>query len=252
MDAILSALGLLLNALISLPARTAAASDAKKAEIAKTLAQFVSLLDKVLARGHTILFELEKLASLKKDQLEFSKEVKRLHSLTKDQIKDLHLVGALIQEKLITGSTLFGIPGFDYIAFRYEPTKIRKVISIYEPDLGSKLHHVIGLKTNILEDFAWIFAETTKTFELNSVVVKELVYIDPNVLEIGYEEANILGVLEEAEKLGKVKFKELNLAIPAQRNQYLSRERKRLQQIKNAREQLTKLIEQHYAPHHLV
>ena len=79
MEAIISALGVILSALMELPSRTVAATDAKKASISKTLTQFVNVLDAVIARGYLILSKLESLATLKDGQ-EFKENTKELLS----------------------------------------------------------------------------------------------------------------------------------------------------------------------------
>ena len=176
----------------------------------------------------------------------------QLKNLIRHQIEDLRTAGSTLQHGLMWSTVLFDIPNFDQFDFLRKPTNVQKVLSIYEPDLGPALSFVIEWKSNILTGLAEKFARNIASLEGGKLIVRELVYIDHDLLKRQHSKVHFLETLEEAEKTGSVKFQELDLSIPAERRRYLSRARKRLQEIQAARDQLAKLIQEHYEPHHLI
>jgi len=91
METILTVLGMILSTLMEIPARSVAKSDAQKTILAKALSEFVSWLDRILARGYAILAQIERLASLDNKD-EFVAEATGLLELVSNQISDLVLL----------------------------------------------------------------------------------------------------------------------------------------------------------------
>lgn len=236
---------------MDIPSRTMAATDIKKVQIAKTLAELVNILDTVIARGYAILERLEILPSIE-DESEYSRGIRELKALIHNQIDDLKAIGKTIQHNFLWSDTLMNIPNYDMFEYLHKPTKVQQVLSVYEPDLGSALYCVLEWKSNILTGLAENFEQNIDSNDKSNLRVKEIVSIDTELLKSQGAKIRFQKTLEEAKKNNKIKFQDIHLSNPAERKKYLSRAKKRLKELENARKKLAKLIREHYEPHQII
>lgn len=248
MEALISALGLVISTLMGVPALTVAATDAKKARIGKALFRFINALDTIISRGNRILDKIETIALASSDS-DFQVAVEELRGLAEHQIESLED----IQEELRKGLKWEGV-GLDLemSALLEKTTDVQKVLSIYEPDLGQSLNVVLGFKRYLLINFARYFAQNLESLDRDNLTIKEIIFIKPNYLIVldslldRYPEEMV-----EAEAQGLIKTQTLNLSSTLEREDYLHKARKRLSELQCARQKLTELIKRYYEPHHL-
>lgn len=253
MEIVISALTVIVNVFMTLPSRTLAASDSKKAEIGRRFAQFVQILDGVISRAYFLLSRLEHLIQVRGTD-QYDKERRQLEALIENQIQDLSRLDTLLEQDITSSNLLDDIVGFNKDEFFREPTRIQTVLSIYQPHLGTSLQSVIGFKRYTLSTFARIFANN-KDLNEESFVIRELVYVDPflmndstfaSVLKHGaHDEA----VTNQLVRMDRLRFQNLDLTKQAERELYFTRARTRLDELSNARDQLAELIRQYYEPH---
>ncbi|EKQ71168.1 hypothetical protein OsccyDRAFT_1497 [Leptolyngbyaceae cyanobacterium JSC-12] len=161
MEALISALGLVISTLMGLPALTVAATDAKKARIGKALFRFVNVLDTIISRGNQILDKIEAVALASNDS-DFQVAVEELRGLAERQIESLEG----IQEELKEGLRWEGFDSDSEMSDLFEkPTDVQKVLSVYEPDLGQSLSVVLGFKKNVLRNFARYFGRNLESLD---------------------------------------------------------------------------------------
>lgn len=242
MDAIISALGLILSALMGLPARTVAMTDAQKSTVAKSLASFIATLDNIINQGYEILSKLEVLPTLD-NRADFLEMTKQLNDLTEKQIEDLSSIARWIRGPVGPNDIIRPVSR--------EVTDVHQILSIYEPDLGQRLFNIVAYKSRLLFDLGRIFSDSIQNLERKRLVIRELVYIDPEILRFSHR-IGLTKVISEFEKEERIKFRNVNLSYPEERAMYLKRARKRLSELKVGRDNLAQLVRKHYEPHHLV
>lgn len=249
MEALISALGLVISTLMGLPARAAAHSDASKGRLGKVLFSIVSDLDAVITRGGSILDRLEELA-VARDPSEFRKKARELRETVARQMRQLddvgHQLSGYIGVEELEGTEY----GWDAPSVKERGTDAQKVLSIYEPDLGASIRNIVGIKTTALWDYAAHFSRNVGAFDLGHMVVREITYIEPG---IGFRLGRLdLEELKALEVKGKIKMRSVDLSMPEELYSYTSRARERLRELQLGRERLAHLIKQHFEPHHLI
>jgi hypothetical protein len=156
---------------------------------------------------------------------------------------------------LLSSSNCYGRRDSEISDLLRRPTDVQKVLSIYEPDLGQSINVLFGRKKNMLESFARFFNQNVDSLDQNNLKIKEFVFIQPDFLQhedlvdlclIYYDEYII-----KAESRGLVKTHIVDLRVTLERQNYLQKAQKRLDELQSARQRLTELIKRYYEPHHL-
>ena len=191
MNGLISALGLVLGALLKLPATSLAVQESKKSDIAKSLSHLVLLLEEIIQRGYEILLVLDRLPDTRPDL--FDENVDELVVLLDRQIEALDDFSGYMRKNIFLDRLGFG-GGYDRRDLLRGATDVKKVLSVYEPDLGVRLDRVIEYKTSILSGIIEKFREDVRMREdpyfLRSndpIIVKELVEIDSLVFSTQFE-----------------------------------------------------------------
>lgn len=242
MEAFISALGLLISALMDLPGRAVAATEQKKNKIGKELYQIVTALDKVIKQGYEILAKIEQLANTQ-DELEFKKQIRELSKLLDDQMKLIIDTGEDVAYNYL-GGFYWQDPKGIHLG---HPTNVSKVLSIYQPDLGNHIAGILSTKSSIIFIFLKLLQENLNQFNTKNLWLKEIEIIDMSKFRIPRYQT-----LESWEKAEGIRFKTINLLNNKERTSYLTHSRKRLKELETARVELANLIKQYYEPHHIL
>ena len=248
MDVIISALGLIVSELLKWPARAVAVSDIQKARLAKTIFGFIEILDRLIVRGYEILEKLDMLPSIEQ-RAQFIQAETELIELVEQQLEDLRKSVRIIQ---------YNYGGFwPHVGL----TDVRKVLTVYEPDLGDSLRGVIGPKSEVLTQLASIFSHSIEEFKRKSLIVREVEYVEYwDFPDYPFADLMTLQQLKEmfkedlarAEKRGIIRYRRVNLSIPQERREYLSRAAMRLKELEMARTRLADLLKEHFEPQYLL
>jgi hypothetical protein len=226
LETIISAIGLVLNLLMDIPSATVASSEAKKARAAKILAKLVKQLDEIILRGHKILSVLDTLPDTLNTKSKINDVCDELEELLESQKIALNQIASDIQIDFFVNDDIKNSAG---IKFQKNNTELHKILTIYESE---------GVKI-------WGPALAGKRWMMSAFHSEVLENIEKLELELD-DPHRIIPYIALSDYLG------FNFSSAKDRNKYIREARKRLKAIEEGRANLSKLIQQHYEPHHLL
>lgn len=245
MQYLITALGIVISALMGLPSRNNASSEVQKRKIGKTLAELVFLFDSIINNGYIILNYLN-------NGIEYKENIVNLLKL---QIKDLKKVSSEIQMNLLWGDALWNISDFDMFQdFYYKKTNINKILSIYGPKLNPSLHIIIEYKTEILGSITELLYQKFEKTPSEDFYIYEIEEISQELLVDQMMRFTFIKEphLFDNYKDKLLKFKKINLLYAKERAEYIAIALKRSDIIKQERDKLAEFIRTNYAPHQIV
>ncbi len=147
MEVIISALGIVVGALLNIPSRAADLSEQKKGLLARELVQLVEMLGRVGARGERILDLIDALPS-SLYVMDAAGRRRELIELIDQQTRELARIGDKVRYDILGDRSALR----DSYAIKesIHSGEIEKVLRVYEPGLAPRLSSVVGLKTDLL------------------------------------------------------------------------------------------------------
>ncbi len=246
MESLLTALGLLLDALLNLPSRGVAINDGKKAVLAKNFSELIVRIDTIIMRGHEILVRLEHLL----DNLEskdFNMQKEALGSLIWKQICEVHSLEYYFDTPITDAKVVWRRPAI--------LSELPLVLSIYSPEHLARMKTIFRKKRDNLDGFYHGFIQRTlNDFRKDKMIITEIVSIDDETPKVFLQK--LLSANPEDDNVSQfahlIRQRQFNLAIPKQRAEYFARAKANLLELENTREQIAKFIREHYEPHYLL
>ncbi|NPA71257.1 MAG: hypothetical protein GXO35_00380 [Gammaproteobacteria bacterium] len=234
MEIIVAIIKSVVDIFISAPSRQLANSDLQRSRIGKALYGFVRVINAVIDDGEKILLHLESLAQ-SRTQDEFRIHLQSLSWLIENQLNHLDNVNLHVT---LTSEKLGILPSSFRRIKLSQSEKVLMVFNIYFPDSRPLFEQVIDLKKATLSSISKELSENAFK-NRNGLIVRDL--------EMGVDD-----LLLQRESRSHVEYRSYHLMNEQERKIYIENARKRLDTLKEVRDQFVDFIKTHYEPHQLV
>jgi|GEM_PF-2562100 len=258
MNALISAIGLLMCFLIELPTSTKAMHDLKKSHVGRALANAVGLLNTVLARAGKILDMIAQMPVA--PATERQRLLVDTTALVEAQLSDLRELAQDARRELSRKAAY---------TRRFSATRVDvgRILSIYEPDLGNRLQVLYHMKTNLLSELARFLFSELQSIDEEHNTIRDIVRVDPqlhsghalalaaSLMSARFREPGDIDrppVAAEEDTVEGLTYQSICLKDPEQVAVYTERARARLAELTDAQQQLARLVREHFEPHKIL
>jgi hypothetical protein len=235
---IITALGIVISALMSLSTRTVAANKALKIKIGNSLAKTIILFDNIIENGYIILHYLDE------GNIEYKDTIIKLFKV---QISNLKKLSNVIQRDFLWESDFHNIPNFNLENdFYRKKNKIKRILSIYGPRLDPSLNVIIEWKTELLGTLCELLMEMFEGDQPKSFYIYDI----KSISKAMQNEPIVRSSLTHSEVVintnDHIRYQKIDLTNTKERKKYVGIALRRLNVLEIERKKLAEFIKNNF------